>query len=142
MGLHVVEQLLIDALGRAPQRQLAQRRQVARGEIVLDRALGRLREIDLAFMQPLDQVVWGEVYDLDVVGLVDDGIGNGLAHPDAGDLRHDVVQALDMLDVERGVDIDALRQDFLHIEIALGVAAAGRVGVGELVDQNQRRAPL
>ena len=36
--------------------------------------------------------------------------GYGLAHADAGDLRHDVVQAFDVLDVERRVDVDALAQ--------------------------------
>ena len=46
-----------------------------------------------------------------------------------------------MLDVERRVDVDAMRQDFLDVEIALGMTAAGRVGVGEFVDENQRRAP-
>ena len=46
--LHVGEQLLVDALGRAPQRQLPQRRQVAGREVVLERALGRRRDIDLA----------------------------------------------------------------------------------------------
>ena len=39
MLLHVAEQLLVDALGGTPQRQLAQRRQVAGREIMLDRAL-------------------------------------------------------------------------------------------------------
>ena len=58
-----------------------------------------------------------------------------------GDLGHDIVQAFDMLDVERRVDVDAVRQDFLDVEVALGMAAAGRVGVGELVDEDQRRAP-
>lgn len=45
-----------------------------------------------------------------------------------------------MLDVERGVDVDAVRQDLLDVEIALGMAAAGSVGVGELVDEYQGRA--
>ena len=56
-----------------------------------------------------------------------------------GDLRDDVVQALDVLDVDGGVDVDAVAEQLLDIEIALGVAAAGRVGVGELVDQHDLR---
>jgi hypothetical protein len=104
----VGQQLLVDALGGAAQRQLAQRGQVAGRKIVLDGAPRRGRDIDLALMQPLDQVVGREVDDLDVVGAIDDRVGHGLAHPDPGDLRDDVVEALDMLDVERGVDVDAL----------------------------------
>ena len=44
-----------------------------------------------------------------------------------------------MLDVDRGIDVDAARQQFLDVEIALRMAAAGRVGVGELVDQRDLR---
>ncbi len=42
-----------------------------------------------------------------------------------------------MLDVERGVDVDAGGEQLLDVEVALGVAAAGRVAVRELVDQHQ-----
>ncbi len=58
-----------------------------------------------------------------------------------GDLRDDVVQALDVLDIDRRVDVDAVVEQLLDVEIALGVAAAGRVGVGELVDQHDLRTP-
>ena len=138
--LHLGEQLVVDALGGPAQRELAQRRQVARREEVLERPLGLLRDVDLAFLQPLDQVVGRQVDELDRVGPVEDGIGHRLAHADAGDLRDDVVQALDVLDVERRVDVDAAVEQLLDIEIALGVAAAGRVGVGEFVDQRDLRA--
>ena len=102
-----VEQLLVDALGGAPQRQLAQRGQVGRREEVLERPLGLLRDVDLALLQALDQVVGREVDQLDVVGAVEDRIRHGLAHAHAGDLRDDVVQALDVLDVDGRVDVDA-----------------------------------
>ena len=42
-----------------------------------------------------------------------------------------------MLDVDGGVDVDAGAQEFLDILIPLGVAAARRVGVGELVDEDE-----
>ena len=107
VGLHVGEQLLVDPLGGAPQRQFAQRRQIARREIMLERPLGLLGDIDLALLQPLDQFVRREVDQLDLVGAVEHRIRHGLAHPDMGDLRDDVVQAFDVLDVEGGVDVDA-----------------------------------
>ena len=135
------QELVVDTLGGAAQRQLAQRGQVARREIVLDRPRCRLRKIDLAVMQTLDQVVRRQVDDLDIVGPVDDGIGHGLAHPDAGDLRDDVVQAFDMLDVQRGVDVDSPGKQLLDIEVALGMAAARGVGMGQFIDQDERRPP-
>ena len=65
---------------------------------------------------------------------------HGLPHADAGDLRHHVVQAFDVLDVERRVDVDALAQQLFDIEIALGVPAACGIGMGELIDERQVRA--
>ena len=88
-------------------------------------------------MQALDQILGREIDDLDVVGLVEDAVGHRLAHADAGDLGDDVVQALDMLDIERRKNVDAGGDHLLDIEIALGMPAAGSVGVGEFVDQNQ-----
>ena len=44
-----------------------------------------------------------------------------------------------MLNVDRGVDIDAARQQLLDVEIAFRMAAAGRVGMGEFIDQRELR---
>ena len=140
VGLHVADHLLVDPLRRAAQREFAQRGQVAGREVVADGALGLVRHIDLAVLQALDQVVRRQVDQLDVVGLVDDRIRHGLAHADAGDLRDDVVQAFDVLDVERGVDVDAGGDQLLDIHVALGMAAARRVGVRQLIDQRELRA--
>ena len=141
VGLHMGEQLLVDPLGGAPQRQFAQRGQVARREIMLQRALGLFGDVDLAFLQPLDQVVGREVDQFDGVGAVEHRIRHGLAHPHMRDLRDHVVEAFDVLDVDRGVDVDAVGQQFLDVEIALGMAAARRVGMGEFVDQGDLRPP-
>ena len=138
--LHVAEKLGVDPLGDAAQRQLAQRGQVAGREIVGERPAGGLADIDLAVLQPLDQVVGGDVDDLDVVGALDQPVRDGLAHPDAGDLRHHVVEALDVLDVHRGVDVDAGGEQLLDVDVALGMPALRRVGMRELVDQHQLRA--
>ena len=140
VGLHVGEELGVDALRGAAQRELAQRGEVAGGEVVGERAAGGLADVDLAVLQALDQVVGGDVDDLDVVGAVDDRVGHGLADADAGDLGDDVVEALDVLDVDGGVDVDAGGEQLLDVEVALGVAAAGGVGVGELVDEDELRA--
>ena len=58
-----------------------------------------------------------------------------------GDLRDDVVEAFDVLNVERGVDVDAVVQQLFDVEVALGMAAARDIGVGEFVDQRELRAP-
>jgi hypothetical protein len=135
------KKLLVDALGGAPQRQFAQRRQIRRREEMLERALGLLRDVDLALLQARDQIGRREVDELDGVRAVEHRIRHRLAHPDMGDLRDHVVEALDVLDVDRGIDVDAAVQQFLDVEVALGMAAAGRVGVGKLVDQHDLRRP-
>jgi hypothetical protein len=49
------------------------------------------------------------------------------------------MQALEMLDVERRIDVDPGVEQFFHIFITCVMAAAGSVGVGRLVPQHQRR---
>ena len=138
--LHIAHHLLVHPLRRAPQRKLAQRGQVAGREVVADRALRLVRHIHLAVAQPLDQVFRRQVDQLDVVGLVDDRVRHRLAHADTGDLRDDVVQAFDVLDIERRIDIDAGGDQLLDIHVALGMAAAWRVGVRQFIDQRELRA--
>ncbi len=139
--LHIGDHLLVDALRRAAQSELAQCGQVAGPEVVADGALRLQRDIDLAFRQALDQVFRRQIDELDVVRLIDDRIRNLLAHANAGDLRDNVVEALDMLDVERRVDVDAGREQLLDIHVTFGVPAAGRVAVGKLVDEDKLWLP-
>jgi hypothetical protein len=80
-----------------------------------------------------------QVDQLDLIGKVEHRIRNGFGDPHAGDAGDRVVEAFQMLDVERGPDIDAGIQQLPHIEPALGVAQARGVGVGQFIDQQQRR---
>src|SRR5207244_11626726 len=90
----------------------------------------------------LGQIFGREIDDLEIVGLVEDAVGHRLAHPYPGDLGNDVVQAVDMLDIQRRENIDTGGDQLLDVEIALGVSAAGGVGVGEFVDKNELRLAL
>ena len=98
-----------------------------------------LRHIDLALFQPLDQLVGRQIDHLDL-GIIEDGIGHRFAHPHAGKAGDEVVQALDVLDIEGGEHIDPGVAQFLDVLPALGMAAARRIGVGQLVDQRHLRA--
>ncbi len=53
------------------------------------------------------------------------------------DLGDHVVKAFDMLDIDGGIDVDAAGEQFLDVEVAFRVAAAGRVGVGQFVDKRK-----
>ena len=141
VAAHVVDHLIVHPLRRPPQRQFPQGCEVAGQEVMLHRSLRLVRQVDFALVQPLDQVLGGEVDQLDVVRAVDDRVGHRLAHPDAGDSGHHVVQALDVLDVQRGVDVDPGPKQLLDVQVALRVPAAGCVGVGEFVHQHELRVP-
>ena len=141
LRLHVAAHLVVDPFGRTPERNLAQRGQVAQAKEFLDRPLRLRRHIDLAILQPLDQLGWRQVDQPNLGRLIENAVWDGLAHHDAGDLGNDVVEALQVLDIECGVDVDAGSQQILDVLVALGMARAGRVGVGQLVHQRQPRLP-
>ncbi len=71
----------LDVLGQLPQDELAQRRQVVDREEVPEGRLDALRRIDLPREQPLLQRLRREVDEHDLVGLVQDAVGERL--PDA-----------------------------------------------------------
>ena len=141
MGADIIEHLRIDRLRGTAQRHLAQRRQIGLGKEMAERPRRFLRDIDLAVFQPFDQFVGRDVHHLDL-GHLQNRVRYRLSYPNAGEGGDDVVQALHMLDIDGGVDIDTGIEQFLDILIAFGVAAAGRVGVGEFIDQNERWPPF
>ena len=123
-----------------PERQLAEGDQVALAEEALDGFPRLLRHVHLPVSQPLDQLVGRQIDQLDLVGRLDHRVRDRLPRRHAGHARDDVVQALEVLHVQRRVDVDAGGEQLGHVLPALGVARAGGVRVGQLVDQNQGRA--
>jgi len=55
-------------------------------------------------------------------------------HRDAGDLLHRVDKTFDVLNVERGENVDAVIEQFQHALIAFAMARALSVGVRQFVD--------
>ena len=139
--LHLAEQLLVDALGRPAQRELAQSDEVGWRKEMLERALGLFGHVNLALFQPLNEIVGRQIDQLDGVGAIEHRVRNRFAHAYMGDLRDDVVEAFDVLNIDRGIDVDAVAHQLFDVEIALRMAAALRVGVRKLVDQHELRSP-
>ena len=69
---------------------------------------------------------------------VEHRVRHRLPDADAGDAADDVVQAFEVLDVERRVDVDARVEQLLDVVPALGMARAFGVGVRQLVDEDER----
>ena len=120
--LHVGAHLVVHALRRTPQRHLAQGGQVPLAKELVDGARRLLGNVDLSFPQADQQFVRRQIDDLDLGRLVDHVVGYGFTHHHARHLGHDIVQALQVLDVERRVHVNSPVQDLLHIQIAFGMA--------------------
>ncbi len=135
----VLAQRVVHVLGRGLHGQLAQRGEVGRREERLQRLRRLVGQIDLALLQAFDQLARRDVDQHDVVEPVEHRIGHGLGHAHAGDAQHHVVEAFQMLDVDRGPHVDAGIEQFDHVLPAALVAAARRVAVRQLVHQHQGR---
>ncbi len=135
VGLDVV----LDPVGGTPQGELAQGHQVAAPKEVRRRALGLRFAVDLAGLQAGDQLFGRHVDEHHLVGAIEEGIGQRFGDADSGDAANDIVEALEMLDVERRPDVDAGRQQLADVLPALRVARARDVRMGQLVDEQERR---
>jgi hypothetical protein len=133
----VLVELVLDLVGEPEQCQLAQRGEVAGPEVIAEGRVDLLRPVDVAVRHPAAQRLRRHVDELDLLGRPDYGVGHGLALLDAGDLRDDVVERLEMLNVDIAEHGDARIEQLLDVLPALGVARAGDVGVRELVDDRQ-----
>ena len=129
----------VDLVGQPQQRKFAQRRQVSAPEVVGERRVDAFGSVDVAVGKPAPQRLRCDVDQLDLVGGAHHFVGHLLLLFDAGDLGDDVVQAFQMLDVDRGDDGDSGVEQLLDILPSLRVLAAGSVGVGEFVDQHDLR---
>ncbi len=129
----------LDPVGSAPQSQLPQCHQVALAEKMIHRTLCLVRDVHLPGLEPRQQFVRGDVDQHDFVGGVEYLIGYRLPDAHVGDAANHVVEALQVLNVQGAEDIDAGRQQFIHILPALGMAHARNIGMRQLVDQNQIR---
>ncbi len=137
----VALQPLVDPVGEPEQRELAQCGEVADPEVVGQCRVDLACRVDVAVGHPAPQGLRAHVHQLDLVRRPDDGIRDRLALDDPGDPLHDVVERLQMLDVDVGDDVDARVEELLDVLPALGVTAAGDVGVGEFVDDRDLRVP-
>ncbi len=139
---HEVDHLRIDTLGRHAHSEFAQRGEIALREEIADGAPRLIRHINLALAQPLHEIVGRQVDQFDLAGEFQHLVGQGLAHLDFRDAGDDVVQAFDVLDVERGVDVDPGFEQFDHVLPAFLVARADDVRMREFVHEGELRAAL
>ena len=99
-----------------------------------------LRAEHVAVGHATPQGLGRHVHQLDLVGATEEVVGDGVGLALAGDLGGDVAQRLHLVDVHGGDHVDAEVEQHDDLLPALGVHAAGRVGVGDVVDDHDRRS--
>lgn len=135
----VLLQILVHPVGDPEQRQLAQRREVARAEVVGQGGVHLVRLVDVPVRHAPTDRLWRHVDELDLIGTPDDLVGHRLALPHTRYRVDDITERLQMLDVHRRDHIDPGFQQLLDVLPALAVARTGHVGVRQLVDQRHGR---
>ena len=135
----VLQQAFFHPVSHPQQGELAQGGEVTDTEVVGQRCVDLLGGIHVAVRHPPPQRLRRHVDDLDLPGGTDDGVRDGLPLRHAGDLLHDVVDRLQMLDVDRGDHGDPGRQQLVHVLPALGVPRTRDVGMREFVDERDLR---
>ena len=146
VGMVITPALKPRALGQkihpvrtAPQGKFPQGSQGLNGKEVGARALRRIIPVDISTGQTLQQLCRFNIHQFYLIRLIEHGIRDALAHRNAGNGGDGIIQALNMLDIDRRVHIDSGIQQLLHILIPLGVPAAFGIGMGQLVHQNELR---
>src|SRR6516164_9956007 len=105
------------------------------------RALGLTRNVNLSFFETLNEIIGSEIDQFDGIGAVENRIRYGFTNADVGDLCNNFIQAVDVLNVHGGVDVDASAQQLFDVEVPLRMPTALRIGMSEFIDQNDLRSP-
>ncbi len=130
-------QVVVHLGGGGLHRQFAQGGEVGLGEKCIDGRPRLLRHVDLAVPQTLQQLSGRQVHQQQLIGLLQHPVRQGFAHLDPGNAAHLVIEAFQVLDIDRGEDVDPGRQQLLNVLPALGVPAARGIAVGQFVHQYQ-----
>ncbi len=134
----VLGQPLVHPVGQPQQGELAQRTEVAQPEVVGQGGIDLVRGVDLPVAEPLAEQFRRDIDEVDLVGAANNAIRHniswhGFRLADVGDGADDVAEGRQMLDVDRGEDIDSGVEELVHVLPALLVAAARNIGVGVLI---------
>ncbi len=101
----IVDHLIVHPVCCAAKGEFAKRCQIAEAEKAVGGAPG-VRQIDLAFLQPLDEFARRKVNQHHIVGTLQHRVRHPFTNGDTGNLRDEIGKAFKMLDIERRPDID------------------------------------
>ena len=137
----VLGEALVHPVGQPQQGKFAQRREVAQPEVVREGRVDLVGRVDLAVAQALAEQLGGDVHEVDLIRSADNVVRHRLRLADVGDGADDVPQGRQMLDVDRGENIDAGVEEHGDVLPALGIPAARDIGMGVFVHNRGPRRP-
>ena len=138
MRLTFRQHILADVFRRETQGQFAQRGQISNAEKTVLRGGGAFGQINFSRREPRAQFVRRQIHQLEF-RIRQRRVRHGLVNRHAGDLRDGLGAAFEVLDVERGENVNARIEQFQHVLITLRMTRFRRVGMRELVHENQLR---
>lgn len=101
----IAEHLRVDPVCRLPQSQYPQRDQIAGAEKMPGGFLCLLRHVNFAFPEAKQKFLRRQINQLNFIRVLKNGVGQGFPNLDAGNLVDVVVQAFQMLHVDRGINV-------------------------------------
>ena len=140
LRVHVRFKAPVHLFGDLAQREFAEGNEIASAKEILQRLLDFLLTVDVAAAHSIDERFGSQVHHHGFACAERNPVGNGFTNSDTGDGTHGGSDAFDVLDVERGNDVNLCGEKFLDVFIALAVAAAGNIGVGELINEDDAGA--
>jgi hypothetical protein len=136
LRVHVGFEAAVHLLGDLAQGKFAEGNEIAAAKEILERLLDFLLAVDVAAAHAVGERLGSQVHHHRFCGAERNPIRDGFAHGDASDGADGGGDAFDVLDVECGNDVDLRGEKILDVFVALAVAAARNVGVGEFVDED------
>jgi hypothetical protein len=140
LRVHVRFKAAIHLFGDLAQGEFAEGDEIAAAKEILEGLLDFLLAVNVTAAHAIDKRFGSEVHHHGLGSAERNPIGDGFADSDARDGADRGSDTFNVLDVERGNDVDLRGEKFLNVFIAFAVAAAGNVGVGEFVDEDDAGA--
>ena len=138
---HDLAQVAVDVLGNNTQRHFAQSCKVAFPEKILRGPFCAFTEINFSVSQPRQQLFWRQIDKNDLVGQIENRIGNSFTDRRACDLTNRVAATANVLYVERGLNVDPSVEQLEHVLITFWMTRARSVGVRQLIHDREPRMP-
>ena len=129
----------IHSVGTAAQSQLPQSDQCGKIRQAFLRTSAFLSAVRIRLLSAFDQLLRLDIHQLHLIRSVKNAVGNPFSDSDTGNRIHNVIETLDVLHIDSGIDIDAAVQQLLHILIALQMTGACGIFMSQFIDDQQLR---